>query len=282
MSSSFSLQAWRVRSAVLIGSVIGSVGFAAAASAHIDPDPKEAQAGSEQSVGFTVQHGCEGSPTVELAMRLPDGVTTATPEPLDGWNGSIDGSVVTFTGGPLPDDQMLTFRVQMTLPPTPDLTIYFPFVQRCEVGEIRWIDQPTDGSTTELDEPAPAMRLVGPVAAPVTTTTPPTTTPPTTSPPTTTPPTTTPPNTPPTTTDLVTTSAALATTSSASTSATEATATLDAPIANSDDSSQAGSSTSTSVASTGGPNGGTLAFVMTMAGVAAIGGLIVRSARKGR
>ena len=131
--------------------------------AHVDPDPPEAQAGRRLSVGFTVQHGCDGSPTVQLDMRLPEGVSDAQPEPPDGWNGSVESDVVTFIGGPLPDDQELTFRVSMTLPATPDTTIYFPFVQRCEVGEIRWIAIPSaDGSGTELDEPAPAMLLTGP------------------------------------------------------------------------------------------------------------------------
>ncbi len=51
----------------------------------------------------------------------------------------------------------------MTLPPMPDETIYFPFVQRCEVGEIRWIQVP-DEPGDEVDEPAPAMALTGPVA----------------------------------------------------------------------------------------------------------------------
>ena len=151
--------------------------------AHIDPDPTEAQAGSEQSVGFTVQHGCEGSPTVQLDMRLPEGTANPVPEPPAGWTGSVDANVVTFQGGPLPDDQELTFRVRMTLPPTPDTTIYFPFVQRCEAGEIRWIEIPTDGAGSELDEPAPAMQLFGPVAAAQpapTTSTPPTTAVPTT------------------------------------------------------------------------------------------------------
>ena len=136
--------------------------FASPVLAHVDPDPEEAQAGSQLSVGFTVQHGCDGSPTVQLDMRLPEGVTGAQPEPPDGWNGTVEADVITFTGGPLPDDQELTFRVLMTLPSTPDTTIYFPFVQRCEVGEIRWIAIPSDGSGTELDEPAPAMRLTGP------------------------------------------------------------------------------------------------------------------------
>ena len=63
--------------------------IAGVASAHIDPDPTEAQAGSRLTVGFTVEHGCDGSPTTQLDMRLPDGVTDALPEPVDGM-GRID------------------------------------------------------------------------------------------------------------------------------------------------------------------------------------------------
>ena len=159
----------RLRStATFLVALAGSLVLASPVLAHIDPDPTEAQAGSRLSVGFTVEHGCDGSPTTSLDMRLPDGVTDATPEPPVGWEGSVDDNVVTFTGGPLPDDQELAFNVALTLPPTPDTTVYFPFVQRCEVGEIRWIDVPTDGSGDDLDEPAPAMSLIGPVATPVT------------------------------------------------------------------------------------------------------------------
>ena len=147
------------------------------ASAHIDPDPVEAQAGSRLAVGFTVEHGCEGSPTVQLDMRLPEGVADPVTEPADGWDGSVeivDGeTIVTFAGGPLADDVEGTFSVTMTLPPTPDATIHFPFVQRCEVGEIRWIQIPSEPGD-ELDEPAPAMTLTGPVAS-VPPTAPPTT-----------------------------------------------------------------------------------------------------------
>jgi uncharacterized protein YcnI len=156
------------RSLLVLTAATVVLSFASPVLAHVDPDPEEAQAGSQLSVGFTVQHGCDGSPTVQLDMRLPEGVTGAQPEPPEGWTGTVESDVITFTGGPLPDDQELTFRVLMTLPPTPDTTIYFPFVQRCEVGEIRWIAIPSDGSGTELDEPAPAMRLTGPA---VTTTT---------------------------------------------------------------------------------------------------------------
>ena len=154
-------------SAVTVAAALGVVG---PALAHIDPDPAEAQAGARLTVGFTVEHGCEGSPTVQLDMRLPAGVADAVAEPVDGWAGAVelvDGdTIVTFVGGPLPDDVEATFDVTMTLPPTPDTTIYFPFVQRCEVGEIRWIGIPAEPGD-ELDEPAPAMALVGPVATTV-------------------------------------------------------------------------------------------------------------------
>lgn len=146
-----------------LGAVVAAVVGAAPVSAHIDPDPSQAPAGSVQSIGFTVEHGCDGSPTVRLDMRLPDGVRDPVPEPPEGWTGSVaettDGVVVTFEGGPLPDDVEGTFRVQLLLPRAEGATLYFPFVQRCEVGEIRWIDVPTDGSSGELAEPAPALLL---------------------------------------------------------------------------------------------------------------------------
>lgn len=146
----------------------GSLWFGGTALAHIDPDPPEAPAGSQQSVGFTVEHGCGGSPTTQLDLRIPEGSSSVTPEPPAGWAASTADNVVTFTGGPLPDDAQLTFRVALVLPSSPGTTIYFPFVQRCHEGEIRWIDVPQDGVTEELDEPAPAMVLTA--AVPGTTT----------------------------------------------------------------------------------------------------------------
>ena len=90
-------------------SVALSLAATSPASAHIDPEPAEAQAGSTLSIGFTVEHGCDGSPTTQLDMRLPDGVTGATPDVVEGWDGSVDDDVVTFVGGPLPDDEEGTF-----------------------------------------------------------------------------------------------------------------------------------------------------------------------------
>jgi uncharacterized protein YcnI len=234
--------------------VLAALAIASPALAHIDPDPTDAQAGSKVSVGFTVQHGCDGSPTVQLDMRLPDGVNDPIAEPPNGWTGLIDDNIVTFQGGPLPDEQELTFRVRMILPPTPDTTIYFPFVQRCEAGEIRWIDIPRDGNDTELDEPAPAMLLFGPVVA--TQPAPPTTAASTTS--------TTAPPTPSTTMPSTTTTTVSPTTGAAVDAASSVAPSSD--VGEVDD----------------GGSLGTLFFVLSIAAVALMGTLAVRQSRRSR
>ena len=43
------------------------------ATAHIDPTPPKALVGRTTTVAFTVEHGCDGSPTRSLAMRMPAG-----------------------------------------------------------------------------------------------------------------------------------------------------------------------------------------------------------------
>ena len=242
---------------ILVGLVVASPAFA-----HIDPDPTDAQAGSEVSVGFTVQHGCDGSPTVQLDMRLPDGVSAPAAEPPDGWTGQVEGNVVTFEGGPLPDDQELTFRVRMTLPATPDTTIYFPFVQRCEVGEIRWIDTPSDGSGAELDEPAPAMQLFGPVAT--TEPAPASTVPPTTVPATTT-------TTPTATTTGASSATAVNVSPTTAGSSTMSPATSPAP---SDPSATDGGD--------GGGSSGTVVFVVSIAAVGVVAAIVFLQSRRSR
>ena len=238
----------------ILGAAVAAFAVLSVASpvlAHIDPDPTDAQAGSEVSVGFTVEHGCEGSPTERLDMRLPDGVTAAVAEPPSGWTGQTEDNIVSFIGGPLPDDEELTFRVRMILPPTPDATIYFPFVQRCEIGEIRWIDLPRDDSDTELDEPAPAMQLFGPVAS--VQPTPTTSAPSTTAPP-----------------AASTTVASTTSTTVGSTTVPEVDAAPSVPA-----------STDSGEVDDGGSLG-SLFFVLSIAAVAVMGALAVRQARRGR
>jgi len=133
-------------------SVLVGVGMAVA---HIDADPAAVAAGSVATVGFNVEHGCDGSNTTELQIRIPDGVTDARPVDVSGWTATAAADTVTFSGGDLDAETPATFAVTFTAPATAG-TIYFPIVQTCAVGQTAWIEIPGEGAP-EPDHPAPAV-----------------------------------------------------------------------------------------------------------------------------
>ncbi len=145
------------------------------AGAHVGTSPSEAPAGSRQVIDFRIGHGCDGSPTTKLAIKIPEGVVAVTPEHIAGWTVEVEtGPItpyddhgtqvsegvtqVTWTGGPLPDGQYQTFGLSLMLPDTPGETVSFPAVQTCEQGETPWIELPADGGA-EPEHPAPAVVL---------------------------------------------------------------------------------------------------------------------------
>lgn len=154
-------------------------GGAVAASAHVTVQPSEAVAGAYFQTAFTVAHGCEGSPTIAVRIKLPDGVLSVKPQMKPGWTveiktrklegplPSMHGKTITETvdevswrGGALPDNLYDTFGLQMKLPDTPGKPLYFPVVQECEKGVHRWIEIPAAGQNHDaLREPAPVVRL---------------------------------------------------------------------------------------------------------------------------
>jgi uncharacterized protein YcnI len=160
---------------------IATIAFAAsgvAASAHVTVQPKEATAGDYAQVTFSVPHGCSGSSTVALRIRVPEGVMSAKPQMKPGWSVEIKkkklaapqpglhGQTISevvdeviWRGGPLPDSLFDTFGIVVKLPDTPG-ALYFPAVQECETGVTRWIEIPAAGQSSDaLHEPAPFVRL---------------------------------------------------------------------------------------------------------------------------
>jgi uncharacterized protein YcnI len=184
--------------------------FAGAASAHLEPDPASIPAGPPAPIAFNVEHGCDGSPTVELQIKLADGITDAEPVQKDGWTADVTDGVVTFSGGSLPADTEDHFDVTFTAPTT-DGDLVFPSIQTCEVGQINWI-QPTVEGQPEPDEPAPVVQVTGGSPAGATTVAPPTTATATTAAATTSPTTAAPDTTASATTEAATTLAPTATT----------------------------------------------------------------------
>jgi len=161
-----------------------SIFLSSVAFGHVTLDGGEVLSGSYYKAVFTVPHGCEGSPTVRIRVRIPDGVTSVKPQARAGWKlatvksklatpidnghgGKITEGVteVSWSGGPLPDDQFEEFKIQMKLPEintqtSTDATLYFPVVQECAKGVTRWIEVPKAGrSSHDYRAPAPALKL---------------------------------------------------------------------------------------------------------------------------
>jgi len=165
-----------------IGTVIAAVAAVAscnAAMAHVTVQPADAPANSYAHLVFTVPHGCNGSATTALRIKLPEGILSAKPQMKPGWNVEIKSrkleapvqgphgksianvvDEVAWRGGPLPDNLYDTFGLIVRLPNKPGQSLYFPVVQECEQGVERWIETPSAGQGADkLGAPAPVVRL---------------------------------------------------------------------------------------------------------------------------
>jgi uncharacterized protein YcnI len=152
-----------------------------ATSAHVLLEGGQAEVGADFKAVFVVPHGCAGSATVKLRVRIPDGVIVAQAVPKAGWtidtvNGKYAGEYdyrgakasegikeVAWSGGKVPDKTHEEFVIETFLTDAlkPETTLYFPVVQECEQGISRWIDIPPDGATHSHDVkwPAPGVKL---------------------------------------------------------------------------------------------------------------------------
>lgn len=147
------------------------------ASAHTVLDKSEAPANSYQRLSFMVPHGCEGSPTLNVRIQIPDGVVGVKPQPKPGWELTIvrgtlktpyvdhgktitEGVTEVKWTGKLLDAHMDDFAMNAKLPDKAGETLYFATVQECEKGVHRWIEIPAAGkSRNDLKQPAPALKL---------------------------------------------------------------------------------------------------------------------------
>lgn len=151
-----------------------------AAFAHASLETTQAPTGSYYTAVIRITHGCNGSPTKKVMVKIPEGATSVRPQPKPGWNLHIiktkldqpykDAhgreiservSEVHWTDGKLLDEHYDEFRIRLKLPEAPPGTVaYFPTVQECEQGAHRWIEIPQPGQkASELREPAPAVTL---------------------------------------------------------------------------------------------------------------------------
>lgn len=151
---------------------------AAPASAHVTVTPDVTAAGEYSVLTFNNGHGCEGSPTKQVTIQVPDGINDVTPtrqpfydvkvttekldKPIEDAHGNKltvrDATVVYTAKTPLPDGQRDAFEVSLQLPDK-EGTLAFPVIQTCVKGETAWVEQAPEGATEEPENPAPSFEI---------------------------------------------------------------------------------------------------------------------------
>lgn len=126
---------------------------ATGAGAHIHTSPKKVRPGASATVSFLIGHGCSGSPTTSVAIKVPATVSKVSGVAPKGWTALLSKSVVTFTGGTLADKTKGSFGVSFTAPAKTG-PLLFPTVQSCVKGKNSWIDAPL-ANGEEPENPAP-------------------------------------------------------------------------------------------------------------------------------
>jgi uncharacterized protein YcnI/copper(I)-binding protein len=167
---------------ILVGALFCLAGTCGVASAHVTLETKQAKVGGSYKAVFGIPHGCEGQPTTEVSIEIPEGVIGVKPMPKPGWTLALEKGPyartykfhhgetkndgvkrVTWSGGSLADEYfdqfVLSTFIAGELPP--DTRIYFPVTQKCANGELRWGEVPAEGQDAHsLEHPAPGLALI--------------------------------------------------------------------------------------------------------------------------
>ena len=146
------------------------VAGAAPAFSHISLAEGQAPAGSNYRAVFGVSHGCAGSATTGLEVRLPTGFQGAKPMPKAGWtvatrvdklaapyisHGKTVTADVTLVSwhaasreAALADAHYDEFVLRGKLPAQAD-PLWFKVLQTCESGRNDWSELPATGTSTQ-------------------------------------------------------------------------------------------------------------------------------------
>src|SRR5450631_1104199 len=167
----------------ILGAALGAAGALAGVSiafGHITLENQQAPVGASYKAVLRVPHGCAGSATTAVRVRIPDGFIEVKPMPKAGWKldvvrgkyqkpMSVRGTKVTegvtevdWTGGNLPDayyDEFVLAGFIGDEAPAGQ-SMYFSIVQECEKGITRWIEIPAGDGGPEPAEPAAGLKLL--------------------------------------------------------------------------------------------------------------------------
>jgi uncharacterized protein YcnI len=167
-------------SAIVIGISTWLLTSSTASFAHARLEQETAISGESYRGVMQIAHGCDGSHTVTVRIRIPSGVKQVQGMAKAGWTLNVvmekldqpyelQGSQVTeevreiaWTDGSLSDNHIDEFVFSGILPEIKtETTLYFATVQQCENGELhRWIEIPEAGQSLDtLEKPAPFLMI---------------------------------------------------------------------------------------------------------------------------
>jgi uncharacterized protein YcnI len=155
---------------------------ASASFAHITLQDGAAAAGAAYRATLRVGHGCNGSPTTAIQVRIPAGFNGAQPMPKAGWTLSTrvgaleqpyESHGTRFTEGvleitwtangsanALPDAYYDEFVLRGSTPTKPG-PLWFKVTQVCEKGSTAWVEVPHAGTSTKgLKSPAALLEVL--------------------------------------------------------------------------------------------------------------------------
>jgi uncharacterized protein YcnI len=126
-----------------------------AAAAHVEPSPEQVPAGSVSRITLSVE-GEESVPAVKLTVQMPAGVTDVVAHHTRGWKQSVNGRIVTWSGGQIPNGADGKFAFSAKMPDSAGRVLVFPSLVTYANGKVvHWI------GAESSDTPAPRVTLTG-------------------------------------------------------------------------------------------------------------------------
>jgi len=130
-----------------------ALGLVPAAMAHVEASPEKVPANGVSKITLSAE-GEESVPAVKLTVQMPAGVTDVVAHHTRGWKQSVDGRIVTWSGGQIQNGEDGKFTFSARMPNTPGQVLVFPALVTYQDGKVvHWI------GAESSDTPAPRVTL---------------------------------------------------------------------------------------------------------------------------